>query len=187
MKLAVTGITVLGIICAIGADVLLIQGQQAWAFLLVIVAMALDMVDGPLARKAGVTSKLGSWLDTFADVFIYLLFPAVYWSVQYDVSPWLLALFVGAGCFRLIRFSLIGFREEKGKMFYSGMPVFYNQFLLIITHAVLFDNVLLSVILVVASVLMVSTVPFAKIPVRVLAVGLAAYIAIVVVRMAYAL
>lgn len=180
MKLAVTCITLLGIICAVIADVLLVQGYQAWAFLLVIVAMTLDMVDGPLARKAGVTSKLGVWLDTFADVFIYLLFPAVYWSVRYDMPLPLLALFVGAGCFRLIRFSLIGFREDKGKMFYSGMPVFYNQFLLILTHGVQFNNVLLGILLIVASALMVSTLPFAKIPVRVLAAGLVAYIAIVV-------
>ncbi len=185
MKLVVTGITLFGILFAIVADVLLIQGHQTWAFLLVIVAMALDMIDGPLARKVGVTSRLGSWLDTSADVFIYLLFPALYWSVQYDTPLPLLAPFVGAGCFRLIRFSLVGFREEKGKMFYSGMPVFYNQFLLILTHGIRFNDLLLGALLVAASLLMVSTFPFAKVPVRVLAGGLVAYIAIVVVKALY--
>jgi phosphatidylcholine synthase len=180
MKLAVTGITLLGIVFAILADLMLIQGNQGLAFFFVIAAMTLDMVDGPLARRAGVTSKLGSWLDTFADVFIYLLFPAVYWFVQYDLPLAVLAVFVAAGCFRLIRFSLVGFAEDKGKLFYAGMPVFYNQFLLIFTQAIHLDNLLLGAILVVASVLMVSTVPFAKIPVRVLAIGLLAYIAIVV-------
>jgi phosphatidylserine synthase len=180
MKLAVTGITLLGIVFALIADLLLIQGNLGLAFLFVIVAMALDMVDGPLARRARVTSKLGSWLDTFADVFTYLLFPAVYWAVQYDLPLAVLAIFVAAGCFRLIRFSLVGFGEDKGKLFYAGMPVFYNQFLLIFTHAIRLDNLLLGVLLVVASVLMVSRVPFAKIPVRVLAIGLLAYFAIVV-------
>jgi CDP-diacylglycerol--serine O-phosphatidyltransferase len=180
MKVAITGITLLGTLLAILADLLLVQRNLGLAFLFVIVAMALDMIDGPLARRAGVTSKLGAWLDTFADVFIYLLFPAVYWSMRYDLPLPLLALFVLTGCFRLIRFSLVGFGEDKDKLFYAGMPVFYNQFLLILTHAIYLDKLLLGAVLVVASVLMVSTVPFDKIPVRMLAIGLVAYIAIVV-------
>ena len=182
-KVLVNGITALGLLFAALACVLLARGEQPLAFVLVITAMILDMLDGPIARKAGVTSQLGSWLDSCADVLNYLVFPAIYWASAYGLQIWVLVAFVGAGVFRLVRFTLIGFGEDNGKLFYVGMPVFYNQLLLITTLIFRFDLLLLSVVLLAASALMVSRIPFAKIPVRVLAVALAIYVALVALEL----
>ena len=90
---------------------------------------------------------------------------------------------MGAGVFRLIRFTLQGFQTDNTKLFYPGMPVFYSQFLLILTYALRFDPIVLSAMLVGVAVLNVSLIPFAKIPVRVLSAGLVIYVAIVVMRL----
>jgi hypothetical protein len=116
-------------------------------------------------------------------VLIYLLFPAIYWASAYKVPLWVLAIFVGAGVFRLVRFTLIGFGNDSGKLFYAGMPVFYSQLLLALTLVFRFDPVLLGALLLVMSVLMVSKVPFAKLSVRVLASALVIYAALVALEL----
>ena len=187
MKLLVTGITLLGGVFAAFACVLLALRNEPGAFVLIVLAMALDMVDGPIARKTGATSKLGGTLDSCADVLIYLLFPVIYWAASYGLPIWVLVLFVAAGVFRLVRFTLGGFGEDKGKLFYAGMPVFYSQFLLLFTFAIRFDSLLLGALLLVVSALMVSTIPFAKISVRALATGLVIYIVVIALGLSHAL
>jgi CDP-diacylglycerol--serine O-phosphatidyltransferase len=182
-KLAVNGITALGLVCAALSCLMLLQGERALAFLLVLAALVLDMVDGPIARKMGVSSRLGSGLDSCADVLIYLLFPAIFWASEYALPLWVLAIFVGAGAFRLVRFTLIGFGSDGGKLLYAGMPVFYSQFLLAFTLLFHFDGILLSVVLLAMSVLMISTLPFAKISVRVLSAALVIYAAILALEL----
>ena len=184
MKAAVMALTLSGNVFGVLACVLLLNGSLATAFLCVVVAMLLDMLDGPLARKASVTSKAGGWLDALTDVCIYVLFPAIFWQQTYGLLALVLAVFVGAGVFRLVRFTLQGFQTDKTKLFYPGMPVFYSQFLLILTYALHFDAIVLSAMLVGVAALNVSMIPFAKIPVRVLSAGLVIYVAIVIVRLA---
>ena len=77
--------------------------------------------------------------------------------------------------------------EQGAKLFYLGMPVFYSQFLLIVTYALRFDGVVLSALLILIAALNVSRIHFAKIPVRVLAAGLLLYIAIAVMQVSRAL
>jgi phosphatidylserine synthase len=185
MKRMVMGLTLCGNLFGLAACVLLVNGSLPLAFLCVIVAMLLDMLDGPLARKAGVASQAGGWFDALTDVCIYVLFPAIFWWQSYGLPGVVLAVFVGAGVFRLIRFTLQGFQTDNTKLFYPGMPVFYSQFLLILTYAIRFDPIVLTALLVVMAALNISLIPFVKIPVRVLSAGLVIYIAIVVLRLSY--
>ena len=187
MKRAVMALTLCANLCGVLACLLLTAGSPLQAFACVILAMALDMIDGPLARKVGVSSRAGGWLDTLTDVCIYVLFPAIFWWQAYGLPIGVLAIFGGAGVFRLIRFTLRGFEEEGAKLFYLGMPVFYSQFLLIVTYALRFDGVVLSALLILIAALNVSRIRFAKIPVRVLAAGLLLYIAIAVMQVSRAL
>jgi phosphatidylserine synthase len=183
MKRMVMGITLGGNLFGLGACVLLVSESRPLAFLCVIVAMFLDMLDGPLARKAGATSQAGGWLDALTDVCIYVLFPAIFWSQAYSLPGVVLAVFIGAGLFRLIRFTLQGFQTDKAQLFYPGMPVFYSQVLLILTYALRFDAFVLGALLIAVAALNVSLIPFVKIPVRVLSAGLMLYVAIVALRL----
>ena len=184
MKNGVLALTVAGNVFGIAACVLLVDGRLGPAFLCVIIAMLLDMLDGPLARRAGVTSRAGGWLDALTDVCIYVFFPAIFWQQSYGLLAVVLGVFMAAGIFRLIRFTLRGFQADKEKLFYPGMPVFYSQFLLVLTFALRFDSSVLSAMLVAVAALNISIIPFAKLPVRVLSAGLVVYIALVIMRLA---
>jgi CDP-diacylglycerol--glycerol-3-phosphate 3-phosphatidyltransferase len=70
------------------------DGDSGAAAALFCVAAATDWVDGRLARRWGVTSKLGSFLDTTADKL--LVAGVLIALVAVDrVSPWLAAIIIG--------------------------------------------------------------------------------------------
>src|ERR1700712_5134411 len=74
---------------------LVISGDnEALGCVLFCFAAATDWVDGRLARRWGVTSKLGSFLDTTADKL--LVTGALIALLDVDrVSPWIVALILG--------------------------------------------------------------------------------------------
>jgi CDP-diacylglycerol---glycerol-3-phosphate 3-phosphatidyltransferase len=84
---------------------------------LFVVAAATDWVDGRLARRWDVTSKLGSFLDTTADkllvsgVLIALL-------VAERASPWIVALIIGR---ELILMGLRGVIASEGEVMAPSM------------------------------------------------------------------
>lgn len=84
---------------------------------LFVVAAATDWVDGRLARRWGVTSKLGSFLDTTADkllvsgVLIALL-------AAERASPWVVALIIGR---ELILMGLRGVIASEGEVMAPSM------------------------------------------------------------------
>jgi CDP-diacylglycerol--glycerol-3-phosphate 3-phosphatidyltransferase len=93
------------------------KGAELVAAALFCVAAATDWVDGRLARRWGVTSKLGSFLDTTADkllvsgVLIALLAAG-------RVSPWIVALIIGR---ELIIMGLRGMIASEGEIMVPSM------------------------------------------------------------------
>ena len=88
-RIVLTPVVMALILVADGDD-----GVELLAAALFCVAAATDYVDGRLARRWNVTSKLGSFLDTTADK---LLASGVLIALLGDerVSPWIVALIVG--------------------------------------------------------------------------------------------
>jgi CDP-diacylglycerol--glycerol-3-phosphate 3-phosphatidyltransferase len=88
-RIVLTPVVMALILVADGDD-----GVELLAAALFCVAAATDYVDGRLARRWNVTSKLGSFLDTTADK---LLVSGVLIALLGDerVSPWIVALIVG--------------------------------------------------------------------------------------------
>jgi CDP-diacylglycerol--glycerol-3-phosphate 3-phosphatidyltransferase len=90
---------------------------EALAAVLFCVAAATDYIDGRLARRWNVTSKLGSFLDTTADkllvsgVLIALL-------AAERVSPWIVALIVGR---ELVLMGLRGMIASEGEVMAPSM------------------------------------------------------------------
>jgi CDP-diacylglycerol--glycerol-3-phosphate 3-phosphatidyltransferase len=99
---------VMGLILLADGD----DGIEALATALFCAAAATDYVDGRLARRWNVTSKLGSFLDTTADkllvsgVLIALL-------AAERVSPWIVALIVGR---ELVLMGLRGVIASEGEV-----------------------------------------------------------------------
>ena len=105
--LAVTGSLRASVLCALGA-------------------FLLDMLDGFVARRLGVSSEFGRQLDSFIDVINYSVYAAVL-SIFY-IAPGVLGWSVGfvivaTGILRLIRFNIEGFTEDEPIKYYRGIVV----------------------------------------------------------------
>jgi CDP-diacylglycerol--glycerol-3-phosphate 3-phosphatidyltransferase len=102
------------------ALVLVARGDDATELLaaaLFCVAAATDYVDGALARRWNVTSKLGSFLDTTADKLLVsgVLIALV---AAERVSPWIVALIVGR---ELVLMGLRGVIASEGEVMAPSM------------------------------------------------------------------
>jgi phosphatidylglycerophosphate synthase len=69
-----------------------------WCFVLTILVILGDYLDGKLARNLNQSSKLGAWLDIAADRLVeicyWIVFACLHW-----VSPWISIVFVARGLF----------------------------------------------------------------------------------------
>lgn len=102
---------------------------------LLLTASALDFIDGPVARKLGISRDFGRYLDGFVDQLLYLVAPALFLYLQGFTTILeliLIGLFVSSGVVRLSVFNEVGnIEDDAGKSAYLGMPVFWSVFLLI--------------------------------------------------------
>jgi phosphatidylcholine synthase len=133
--------TALGLVCAAGIAVLIVRGgDQSFraAFLLMMVATAIDATDGWLARKAHVKDVLpgfdGRVLDDLIDFQTYATLPLLLvWRV--GVLPgdlaWLLLLPLLASAYG---FSQVDAKTDDG--FFLGFPSYWNivAFYLFVLH-----------------------------------------------------
>jgi phosphatidylcholine synthase len=123
--------TAMGLVCAAGMAVLIVRGGDAsfrGAFLLMMVATAIDATDGWLARRARVQEVLpgfdGSALDNLIDFHTYGSLPLLLiWRA--GVLPgglaWLLLLPLLASAYG---FSQVNVKTDDG--FFLGFPSYWN-------------------------------------------------------------
>jgi phosphatidylcholine synthase len=123
--------TAMGLVCAAGMAVLIVRGGDAsfrGAFLLMMVATAIDATDGWLARRARVQEVLpgfdGSALDNLIDFHTYSSLPLLLiWRA--GVLPgglaWLLLLPLLASAYG---FSQVNVKTDDG--FFLGFPSYWN-------------------------------------------------------------
>jgi CDP-diacylglycerol---glycerol-3-phosphate 3-phosphatidyltransferase len=82
---------------------LVLDGSDTLAAILFVIAAATDWVDGRLARRWGVTTRLGAFLDTTADKL--LVTTALVALVSVDrASPWVALIIIGR------EFTILGLR-----------------------------------------------------------------------------
>jgi phosphatidylcholine synthase len=133
--------TAMGLLCAAGVAVLVVNGDDAsfrGAFFLMMVATAIDATDGWLARKARVKEVLpgfdGRALDDLIDFHTYTSLPLLLlWRA--DILPgslgWILVLPLLAGAYG---FSQVHVKTHDG--FFLGFPSYWNiiAFYLYVMH-----------------------------------------------------
>lgn len=132
----VDAVTLCGLALALAALLATVRRQPELALGLLFLAVLCDAFDGVLARRFGLSRDFGRYLDSFVDVFIYLITPAASFYASGFDAPWalaILALFIGAGLVRLSVFNgigniEIGASEQSPKLAYLGMPVFWAAF-----------------------------------------------------------
>lgn len=107
-----------------------LRGAPNHAVLLMFGGHVLDKLDGAYARWRGVSSPFGRQIDSFIDVFVYLVTGALLF--HYAVSPHPLVsavvgfLVLAFGGLRLVRHNAEGFGDESGTSYYHGTTVVHT-------------------------------------------------------------
>lgn len=154
------------------AIIFLLKDLFYLSFGLILLAFVFDAIDGYLARTLGIDNKLGRAIDGYIDVVNYLVYPALVFWVFFDLTTifaiFSIFIFLAAGIFRLARFEVEGIKKKSNKMYYEGLPVFFNPVLILVLlllskyleKATFF--ILAPIILLLESYLMVLTFKFPK-------------------------
>lgn len=118
--------------------VLLLHGDVHRGIVVTFGAFLFDKLDGYYARKRGISSPFGRQVDSFIDVFAYLVTGALLYHVALSPSPWLTVLVGFAiltfGGLRLVRHASEGFGEADGKSYYVGFTVVHVNFVVLAAY-----------------------------------------------------
>ncbi|MFC6766747.1 CDP-alcohol phosphatidyltransferase family protein [Natrinema soli] len=116
---------------------LFVGGEPNWGLLAMFAAFCLDKADGWYARRTGTSSPFGRQVDSFIDIFAYLV-PAVL-LYHFVLAPGVFAslvvgfLVLAFGGLRLVRHNSEGFGSDDGASFYHGTTVVHTN-LVVVTN-----------------------------------------------------
>jgi CDP-diacylglycerol--serine O-phosphatidyltransferase len=123
---------------------LFLSGESNLAVLLTFVAFGFDKLDGYLARRLGTSSAFGRQIDSFIDVFVYLVSGVLLFHYELAPGPKPVALAVTAvvgffvlafGGLRLVRHNEEGFIEdEEGTNNYHGTTVVHTNAVVVLNY-----------------------------------------------------
>jgi phosphatidylserine synthase len=113
-------------------------GEPNFGLVLMFAAYGFDKLDGYYARRFGCASDAGRTLDSFVDVFIYLVTGALLFHVTMSptvaVSLAVGALLITCGCLRLVRFNDEGFQTDGDRSFYRGLTVVHANLTVVVNY-----------------------------------------------------
>ena len=121
-----------------GSALLFLRGEPNWALLTMFGAFLLDKLDGWYARRAGVSSPFGRRVDSFIDIFAYLVPGALLFHVAMapnDVASLVVGfLLLAFGGLRLIRHSSEGFGSDGETSYYHGTTVVHTNLVVVANY-----------------------------------------------------
>jgi CDP-diacylglycerol--serine O-phosphatidyltransferase len=173
--------TLMNLFCGFLAIIQVIGGKPEFAAWLIVMAGFFDLLDGFMARLANATSLFGIELDSLSDIVSFGVAPGILlytFSLNELYFPGILlsALPPLCGAVRLSRFNVEAVDENEDHSYFKGLPIPAQAVMIVAFFLTFRDNLELfdsfkygvnSVVIpmvVVLSFLMVSTVPFDKIP-----------------------
>jgi CDP-diacylglycerol---serine O-phosphatidyltransferase len=172
--------TLMNLFCGFAALIQIYEGQLLYGAWLIVFAGLFDALDGFMARITKSTSSFGIELDSLSDVVSFGVAPGflLYAFTLSDISALAIiivcALPALCGAVRLARFNLEA--KDNDSDFFKGLPIpahammlvgFYLTFRNNLSFFDVFEygiNSILIPMMIILSLLMVSTVPFDKIP-----------------------
>ncbi|WP_380674293.1 CDP-alcohol phosphatidyltransferase family protein [Salinigranum sp. GCM10025319] len=113
------------------AALLVIGGEPNWGILAMFAGILFDKADGYWARRQGIDSDFGRAIDSFIDVFVYLVTAALLYHTVLAPHP-VVGFVVGFvillfGGLRLVRHNAEGFGDEGGTSYYVGTTVVHTN------------------------------------------------------------
>lgn len=116
-------------------------GEPNYGLVAMVVAFGFDKLDGFYARRFDCSSPTGRQLDSFVDVFVYLLSGALLFHVamapSLAVSAVVGFLLIACGGLRLVRFNAEGFGTEGETRFYRGLTVVHANVAVVVNYFLL--------------------------------------------------
>lgn len=123
------------------AALLFVAGEPNWAIVATFGAAGLDKLDGFYARTYGEPTRFGRQLDSFVDIFVYLVTAALLFHFAVSPHPFVSAavgfLLVAFGVLRLLRHADEGFGDEDGTSYYLGLTVVHAMVLVVANYYLL--------------------------------------------------
>jgi CDP-diacylglycerol--serine O-phosphatidyltransferase len=120
---------------------LLLSGEPNWAILTMFGAFLFDKLDGYWARRTGTASPFGRQIDSFIDIFAYLVTAALLF--HYELAPNdVVSAVVGFailafGGLRLVRHSSEGFESHDAVSYYHGTTVVHTSAVVLVNYVAL--------------------------------------------------
>lgn len=138
-RLSIAGYcSLVGLLFAWVATVLLLSGAPNWAIVAMFGGFAFDKLDGYIAREHGYKSDLGRDVDAFLDVFVYLVTGSVLFQTTMSPHPVVGVavgfLIIAFGGLRLLRFTDEGFVVVDGTSYYRGTTVVHTNLLVLCNY-----------------------------------------------------
>lgn len=116
-------------------------GEPNYGLVAMFAAYGFDKLDGFYARRFDCTSSAGRRLDSFVDVFIYLLTGALLFHVTMaptlTVSAVVGFVLIACGGLRLVRFNAEGFGTDGDTSFYRGLTVVHANLAVVANYFLL--------------------------------------------------
>lgn len=171
--------TLMNLFCGFVAIILIADGKLELGAWLIVFAAIFDLMDGFMARLANATSEFGIELDSLSDIVSFGVAPA-FLLYTYSLHEMLtIGMIIASfpalcGAVRLARFNIVARIQDQD--YFMGLPIPAQAMMLVALFLTfqptpeLFDgfrfgfNSVIIPVLLLLGLLMVSTVPFDKIP-----------------------
>jgi len=116
----------------------LLRGRVNAGILVMFGAFVFDKLDGYWARRQGISSPFGRQVDSFIDVFAYLVTGALVYHVALSPTPWMSVVvgfaILAFGGLRLVRHADEGFGAEGEDSYYLGWTVVHVNFVVLLNY-----------------------------------------------------
>lgn len=171
--------TLMNLFCGFAALIQIYEGKLEFGAWLIVIAAVFDLMDGFMARLANANTEFGIELDSLSDIVSFGVAPAfLFYSYSLN-EMMIIGIIISAfpalcGAVRLARFNVDARIEDPD--YFKGLPIpavammLVALFLIFHPSPELFEgfkygiNSMIVPVILLLSLLMVSTVPFDKIP-----------------------
>lgn len=117
---------------------LFLTGEPNWGIVTMFGAFLFDKLDGFMARRYGMDSDLGLQVDSYIDIFTYLVTAALLYHFELSpnavVSAVVGFVIICFGGLRLIRHSDEGFGKDDGTSYYRGITVVHVNVVVVMSY-----------------------------------------------------
>jgi len=131
-------LSLVALFIAWSSALLFLAEEPNWAILLMYGAFCFDKLDGYWARKRGLSSPFGRHIDSFIDIFAYLITSALLF--HFELAPArLVSVVVGFvilafGGLRLVRHNAEGFETTADVSYYHGTTVVHTNVVVVLNY-----------------------------------------------------